>query len=406
MKRKLTLFWVAAALIGGIALSTPTFAGTLTVKGDTEVNMYGFVRAQYSWNTQMTGEPDYSNMPKPDATGQSSPSYKSTYNKTYAASNVLWTRLGVSFKNEDANLNGGIEGDFVHGSDFRMRKAYITHKIGKVNILIGQNYIVEVVNQSISAVNDTPVGFNNKIKRVPQVQIRTKFDMGSAELDVAAALEYGAKEAVKRGTNSKFSQTMYVDRVAVPYPAVNLTLHFDTGFGSPSKIYVYGSAIPVYMTTSDKTSVVDKSETSYAFGAGFKIPVSRATIAVNYIYTNGAEGYSGATDFAPASYYYTRGDIKKTTSNAFNINAVVPLVKNLKIGTEYDFAEFKNDDAFNAAEPKVYTYLGKIDIKTTKYTKLTLEYRYVEAKNFDVIKGVNDDKFDGNQIFAIYKYVF
>ena len=407
MKKRLVSFSVALALIGGIiSASTPVSAGNVTVKGDTQVNLYGFVRAQYSWNTQMTNCPDFSNMPKPDADQTSSQFYKSTYDKTYATSNALWTRLGLTFKNEDANLIGGIEGDFVHNSNFRLRKAYITHRLGKFHILIGQNFIVEKVNQSISAVNDTPVGFNNKIKRVPQVQVGAKIDLGNAEFDIAAAFEYGAKEAVKTGTDSKFSQKMYVDRVVIPYPAAEAELHFNTGFGAPAKVYAYGSIIPVYMSTSDKISVTDKSETSYAFGAGFKIPVSTAAFGANYIYTDGAEGYAGATDYAPASYYYTKGNINKTTSNAFNINAAASMTPDVRISGEYDYAEFKNNEAFNGLKPKVYTYLGKIDVKTTKYTKLTLEYRYVEAKDFDVIKNINDDSFSGSQVFAIYKYVF
>ena len=51
----------------------------------------------------------------------------------------------------------------------------------------------------------------------------------------------------------------------------------------------------------------------------------------------------------------------------------------------------------------VYTYLGNVKIKTTKYTTLTLEWRHVKAKNFDVV-GAGDDDMSGDQVYAIYKY--
>ena len=409
MKRKLVSFSVAAALIGGIAMSTPALAGTVTLKGDTQATMYGFVQTLYSWYNQTEGDPDHYNMPIRDAVNSDSKIYKATYNKTQSDAYALKSRIGFSFKNSDANVKGRIEGDFkTSGSSFRLRRAYVKHNFNNFYLLLGQEWVLEDMEPIIGAADCFPAGFNNAV-RVPQIQIGTQLDMGSAELDTAFAFEYEAQKQVKTGTdtNSLSSQTMHVNRITIPGLAARAVLKFDTGFGSPAKFYAWGSVIPVYMTTSDKTSNIDESETSYAFGTGIKIPVSMVTVGLNYNYTNGATGYAGLSNYSPASYYYTKDSVKKTTSNAFNIQAVASIMPDIKIGGEYDYVEFKNDDAFNGTKPKVNTYVGNVIIKTTKYTKLTLEYRHIKAKDFDVIKGAKgDDSFSGDQIYAIYKYAF
>ena len=84
MKKRLISLVAAAALVGGISVASAPAAkaGSVTVKGDTQVQLYGFVWAEYSWNKQMAGNPDFSNMPNPKPEDDDTKLYKDTYDKT------------------------------------------------------------------------------------------------------------------------------------------------------------------------------------------------------------------------------------------------------------------------------------------------------------------------------------
>lgn len=397
MRKKLILLATAASLIcSTAAVSTPAYADTVTVKGNTQVTMYGFVRSVFSWNKQMSNDPDRSNMPMQDATATSSALYQQTYNKTESDANSLWSRIGFAFKNKDANLSGKIEGDFAHSSNFRLRLAYVKHSFDNFYIILGQDWILEEMHPSIDPTPHVVAGFDEDPKRQSQVQIGSKIDMGSANIDIAFAFEYGAKIVVGKE----------VDRVTMPYPVARAILKFDTSFGSPARFYAWGNIIPTYITIGTLT---DKSETSYVFGTGIKIPVSIVTVGANYNYTYGAVGYAGLTSLSPDSWYNVNGSAKATKSNAFNVNATIKPIPSVTVGAEYDWVEFQNDNAFtNNDKPKVDTYLGQVKIKATKYTTLTLEYRHIKAKYFNTIPKINvsDNDFSGDQVFAMCKYAF
>ncbi len=410
MKKRLISLVAAAALVGGVAVAgAPQVAkaGTVTVKGDTQATLYGFVWAEYNWINQATGDADHSNMPIPDNDGY-------LYDKTKAETSVGVTRIGFAFKNEDANLEGRIEGGFFHeGNNFRLRRAYVQHNFDNFYVLIGQEWILEENFASISAGFTAPAGFDEGILRVPQLRIGTNIDLGSANLDLALAFEWGNKAAVSSSDQEKPTTTGYVstsvDRYTFPTTAARAVLHFETGFGAPAKIYAWGSITPVYVTADNTTysNYTDQSETSYAFGAGVKVPVSMFTLGGNFQYSDGATNYAGLSDYQPASYYVNaNGDDEDTEMYAFNINATVSPMPCLTVGGEYDYVEFKNDSVFDGTKPKVHTFVGNVKIDTTKYTTLTLEWRHFKAKDFDATGLVSDDDFSGDQFYALYMYKF
>jgi len=411
MKKRLISLVAAAALVGGVAVAgAPQVAkaGTVTVKGDTQATIYGFVWANYGWINQMTGDPDSSNMPLPDASASSSKLYQDTYDETKAYANILTTRLGFTFKNEDANLNGRLEMDFWGGGggSLRVRRAYVQHNFDNFYVLIGQEWILEEMFSSISAGFTAPAGFDEIILRVPQIRVGTSLDLGSASLDLALALEYEGARAVRSASTGVNGYTpASVDRVTFTTVAGRAILHLDTGFGAPARLYAWGAVIPVYMYANNNYS--DESETSYAFGAGVKVPVSMFTIGGNFQYSDGATNYAGLSDYQPASYYVnSNGDSEDTEMYAWNVNLTVTPMPCVTVGGEYDYVEFKNDDVFNGTKPDVKTFVGNVKIKTTKYTTLTLEWRHVKAEDFDVTGLTNDDDFSGDQYYALYKYNF
>ena len=443
-KRLLSTAAIAVAL--GLA-SFQSHASTVTLKGSTQATLYGFAYAEFAWDNQMTNIPDLSNMPKTDPNSlskYSTPLYKSTYDETEASAESFMTRLGLKFTNSDANLKGKLEGDFKGGSgsskgNFRMRQAWVEHKLGSFNVLIGQAYILEEMHSSISMGDDAPGGFNIPFHRVPVVELSLSIDLGSADLDLALAFEWSNSKAATSGKDTK-NTVLSVDRYVFPTTAARAVLHFDTGFGAPAKFYAWGSVIPVYVSNKayknidpkDNTTayyyfdentgtaklndeyknldikagqlVSDKSETSYAFGVGVKVPVSMVTIGSNFQYSDGATDYAGLTDYEPASYYLnSSGDVEKTQMYAWNINATVSPTSYITVGAEYDYAKFDNDVL--PSDPKVETVVGNVKIKTTKVTSLGIEWRHVKAKNFDVV-GAGDNDFSGDQVYAVYKYKF
>ena len=415
MKKRLISLVAAAALVGGVAvIGAPQVAkaGTVTVKGDTQATLYGFVWAEYGWTNKIApgafGKKgaDYSNMPMPS----DYPDYN--YAKKTATNADAWvSRIGFAFKNEDANLTGRIEGGFFHGTNFRLRRAYVEHHFNNFDVLIGQEWILEENFASISAAFTPPAGWDEGILRVPQIRVSTKLDLGSATLDLALALEWGNKDAVTSSDQKNLNgyASMTVNRVTFPTTALRGVLHFDTGFGAPAKIYGWGAIIPVKLTSDNLTASneQDKSKTAYALGGGVSVPVSMVIVGANVQYSKGATNYAGLTFAQPASYYTKNGDTKATKMLAWNINAVISPMPNVSFGGEYDYVQFKNDDAFaSSTKPKVETVVGQVRFKPTKYTSLTLEWRHIKAKNFDVTGLTTDDNFKGNQVFALCMYKF
>ena len=414
MKRKLVSF-VACASLACFAINIPSAAkaSTLSTKGSTQATIHGFTYAQFAWDKQTTGLPDLSNMPEPDPNSiakYNTPLYKSTYNKVNSQAESWLTRIYLGFKNPDEGLKGLIVGDFKgktsdgNRGSFRMRQAWVEHDLGNFKIRIGKAYILEEMFSSISLASVKPAGFQDiKMKRVPLVRISTSIDLEKANIDLAFALQSGNKLAVSSGKDTK-NNALFVDRYTIPYPAARVVTTFETGFGAPAEVYTWGAVIPVYVSDKNGANVADKSETSYAFGAGLRLPVYMFKFGFNFHHTDGATGYSGLTNFEPASYYLSKsGDIEKTSTNTFNINVVFKPIKSISLGGEYDHVKFNN--SIFPKDPKVETVVGNIKIKTTKVSMLGIEWRHIKAKNFDVV-GAGDNDFSGEQIYAVYKYVF
>ena len=454
MKKRLISLVAAAALVGGVAVAgAPQVAkaGTVTVKGDTQATLYGFVWANYTWANQIagSGNADEENMPLPDTPDvnvKAPKLYNSTYDETKASDSVITTRLGIAFKNEDANLTGRFEGDFWGGghTSLRIRRAYVQHNFDGFYVLVGQEWILEEPFASISAGFTAPAGFDELILRVPQLRVGTNLDLGSANLDLALAFEWSNKKAVSTEDISNLDDGVngylptVVDRYTFPTTAARAVLHFDTGFGAPAKFYAWGAIIPVEVSNAvkvfkddpgnstptyaldSKTGKIvekykvgegdwyaDQSETSYAFGVGVKVPVSMFAIGSNFQYSDGATNYAGLSEYQPASYYVnSKGDDEDTEMYAWNVNLTVTPMPCVTVGGEYDYVEFKNDDVFNGDEPEVETYVGNVNIKTTKYTELTFEWRHIKAKDFDATGLTTDDDFSGDQYYVRYLYKF
>jgi hypothetical protein len=350
----------AAAMVGGIAsITVPAAqAGTVAVKGDTAVNLYGFIRYEAGYTNDMGSF--YDNIP----------AFQST-EKNFE-SNAKITRIGLTFKNADANVSGRIEGDFWHGN-YRLRRAYVQHDFDNFYVKAGQEWGIETIN-TFSAAWVSPAGFNGHI-RMPQVQLGSKFDLGGANLTAKLAFE-----------DANYTGSQYV-RKTVPNIVANISTSFDTGFGKPANVYVWGLATPMKVDYG----MGEKSKTPVAFAAGFVLPVSMVTLEAEYLYGKGLNGLAGS-DYTPASYDST-GNANKFY--AWNVEAKIKPVSCLSIAAGYDYLKFKDDNT------KFQSYFANLAYNTTKYTKLVLEWDHVKAKGFSEVA-----KDKGDRYFLSYTYSF
>ena len=409
MKKRFISLVVAAALVGEVAaVSTPVTAsaGTVAVKGDTKVQIYGFINYMAGWVKKMEGtQAGFINMPD----------LKGTNDNTKFASTTERTRLGLNFKNEDANLTGKFEGDFVGGT-FRLRRAFVKHQFDNFYVLIGQEWGIEEVHRFSDAKN-SPAGFNGHT-RMPQVQIGTNLDLNGATLGLALALEdkdyMGNGKIVVKGADNgiPYTHTYYIGlkkRETMPGIAARANLGINTGFGNPAQVYAWGLAEPVKInvpgTYTDPSLIKEKSEAPVVFGAGFSLPVSMVTVQSEYIYGKGTNKFAGLTaynDDIPSYYADNNGNVKANKFNAFNIEAKVAPMPNVSVAGGYDYLKFTKNVPGGYDKPKVETYFGNIAYNTTKYTKLVLEWDHVKGET----EGNNSSSVDGNMYWLSYTYSF
>ena len=380
MKR---FFSIAAALaiVGGVAISTPTqaTAGTVGVKGDTDVTLYGFIDMTAGWTDKMDSyNAGFTNMPN-----------EKNDDSRYSATDKM-VRVGLTFKNKDACVSGRIEYDFANkgnaGDSTRLRRAYINYGYDNFNILAGQEWGVEEVH-TFSTNWKAIAGFNGNANRYPQVRFSYNFDLGETDLNFNLALED------KDWTNNTVIKRRF------PAIAAKLATKINTGFGKPARVYSFITATPVKIElNSDKND----DKTPVVFGAGFNLPVSMVELQAEYIYSKGATKFAGLTSKTPTSYYVkANGDIEAVKSSAWNIEAKVKPMPKMWLAAGFDYVKFKDTMEY-ANDPKVETIFANIGYKTTKYTVVSLEWIHAKAKHFYK----DDDTVKGNSVFFRYDYKF
>ncbi len=358
MKKRFISLVAAAALVGGIAsVAAPAAnAGTVAVKGDTAVNMYGFIRFEAGYADDMAGS-IYKNVP-----------VKTDSDEEHYQTNAQITRIGFNFKNADANVGGKIEGDFW-GGKFRIRHAYIKHTFDNFFVRIGRYWGIELnAIRTFSPAWVSPAGFNGA-SRAPQVAMGGSFDLGGATLKAQLAFE-------------DVNYTGAIVKKTFPVTAAYVATDIDTGFGKPAEVYALGMLAPVKIATGTGTS----NETGYAYAVGATVPVSMVTIQGEFLYGSGMNGLAGAS-ITPPSYV---GDDSQDFY-AWNVEAKVSPVSCLSIAAGYDYLKFKDADGY-----KMYTIFGNIQYKTTKYTTLKLEWQHADIDGGD----------NGDRYWAAYVYSF
>lgn len=373
-------------------LAPAAFAGTVQTSTDNNISLYGEI-AYYSAWSKKTDFLESNTAFKAQDDSQNKVKYQSYIGKTL---------LGLDIKNKKADLEGKIEGDFdTDGNVFELKYSYVQHNLSSgLFVLIGKTDQIGEANTFSNNYNAT-AGFNGT-DQVTQIRGGSSFDMGAATLTAEIALEDIRDVLIGE------DETNGINRVAFPGIGLKISGEFKTGFGNPARAYTFYE----FQNLKIKNSVIDKEEskTPYVFGAGFNIPVSIAELQAEYICGKGTTNYAGVSSIedglnVPGGYYVKNGKLKARKFYAYNIEASITPTDVLNVYGGYDYVRFKKniEETENTIKDSQTIFAG-INLSTTKFTTLSLEWDHFKTKYYP---NSNKSKTDSaNQVFLTYDYAF
>ncbi len=404
MKKRVISLVAAAALVGGMVAAGTAHAGTVATKGDTNISVYGFVRADFIWSKKMGSNTGwYNNVAKEDSGSGASAARQ---NKTYFKATARWTRIGLKLNTPDIGVSGKIEADFnsdANGkSALRLRKAYLQHDIDNYYVRVGKD--ANFLNQgtyTIITVGMPGFGWSSDNSYfVRKVQAGGTFDLGQVTLIPEVAAQE-MKGYVKTETGG-----LGVNRTTMPGVAGKLTGKIKTYFGSPITVYAgYGyEAVKLNNTTEEKKKHFDIAT------AGVAVPINWITLKADYNYFKGATGMMALNSAAntPPSFYLEGTDVKATKGHSWHVGAKITPVPQFAAWGGYAMTKIKDADKVRAGASKdivkknVAYYIGG-SVKTTKATSIAFEYERPKT-TYQQSSGTKKDK--GSQYSLVFKYNF
>ena len=399
--RKQLISLVAAALVGGMVACGMAHAGTVATKGDTNISIYGFVRADFNWAKKMAGGNSYGANVAEKSTASGAAGAKQ--NKTNFNATLRWTRLGLKLKVPDIGVSGKIETDFAgeSGTDksLRLRKAYLQHNIDNYFIRIGKDD--NLLKQSSFCKNHAGMpGFyvSANLMRVVQLRGGGTFDVGQ----VTFIPELAAQEM-----KSVVKGSIEVNRTTMPGVAGKLTAKVKTFFGSPIKAYVgYG-----YESVKLNVNNEEKEKHPQIVTAGVAVPIQWVTLKGDYNWFKGATGQMGLSPSSkiPPSFYTEGGDVKYTKGHS--VQGEVKITPISQFAAWGGYTETKIDDASKVRASASGNIVKKDEgwfvgagYKTTKVTEIALEYN--RFKTTYQIDSATTRKDKGSQYNLVFTYKF
>ena len=385
MKRGLISLAACAAL-----LAPGAFAGTVQTSTDNDISLYGEITYYSSWSGEKTDFLD------------ANTAYNSGSNKTKYEGYMGTTLLGIDINNKQAGIDGKIEGDFDTGDNtFELTYAYVQHNLDNgLFVLLGKTDQIGEANTFSNNYNAT-AGFNGT-DQITQVRAGGSFDLGSVTLTPEIALE-DIRDVLAGGDNDP-----EVTRTAFPGIGAKLSAEIKTSFGEPARVYAFYETQNLKLW-NEKTSDED-SENPYVWGAGFDLPVSIAEVQAEYLYGKGTTNYAGVLPteglIVPGGYYLDGNDLKARKFYAYNIEASVSPIDILNVYSGYDYVRFKehiSEVGDNTIKDSQTIFAG-INLATTKYTTLSLEWDHYKTKYYPTAN--NSETASANQVFLMYDYAF
>jgi len=414
MKKRVISLVAAAALVGGMVAAGTAHAGTVATKGDTNISVYGFVRADFTWSKKMGSNTGYYNNVAYENTSGTAVK-KAQQNKTYFKATGRWTRIGLKLNTPDIGVSGKIEADFAgkSGTDksLRLRKAYLQHDIENYYIRVGKD--ANFLNQgtyTIMPIGMAGFGFSsNDSYFVRKVQAGGTFDLGQVTLIPEIAAQEMKGYVVGNSTDVP-TGGLNVNRTTMPGVAGKLTAKIKTYFGSPITVYGgYGyEAVKLAKTSEEKKKHFDIAT------AGVAVPINWITLKADYNYFKGATGMMAlnAKTYTPPSFYQESGtgDVKATKGYSWHVGAKVTPIPQFAAWGGYAMTKIKDADKVRAGTgvnkdivKKNEAYYVGASYKTTKATSIAFEYERPKT-TYQQSSGTKKDK--GSQYSLVFKYNF
>ncbi len=392
MKKGLISFAVCATL-----LAPNTFAKTVQTSTDNSVSLYGEIKYYVGWTkqTDFMGNTAY----KSNSTALAE---KDSQNKTKYDSYIGSTTIGIDIENKAVNLEGKIEGDFSNDGDvFGLTYAYVQHNLDNgLFVLIGKTD--QIGEENTLSNNDNAVAGFNGTDQVVQVRLGGSFDLGSITFTPEIALE-----DIKDILIGK-DETNYVNRTAFPGIGAKISIDFETGFGDPAKVYGFCEFQNLKIVNNSTNE--EKSKTPYVYGVGFDLPIDIAEIQAEYLHGKGTTNYAGIEATGdlqvPGGYYNEDNELKARKFDAYNIEVSISPTDIFNIYSGYDYVRFKKHirEIGDNAVKNTQTVFGGINLTTTKYSTLSLEWDHFKTEYYP---SVGDSETDSaNQLFLLYDYAF
>jgi hypothetical protein len=378
MKKRSISLVAAAALVGGMAYGTAQ-AGTMTTSGDTNISVYGEVRADFVWSKKMNEMPLWSNVALED---QGSGAAAAKQNKTNFGSTANLTTVGLELKNEDIGVSGCIEASFDEDNDvLNLKQAFLQHDFENYFVLIGKtDYLLA---QEHSSINDAGIaGINSTPDLIPQLRLGGEFDLGTVTLipEIAVA---DVKDDEVVGDSSE-PEGVGVNRTTMPGVAGKLTASIKTFFGEPINVYGGYSWEQVKLDADGE----EKKKSPQVATAGVSVPISWMTLSANYNYMKGATGFSGLDSTPPSYYVNGSGDVEEIKGHGWNIEANLTPIEQASIWGGYsevkfnDIGDLYTDGSFDDEEvvKKNSEYYIGASYALSEVTTISAEYDHFKTK--------------------------
>lgn len=348
-----------------------------TVKSNTEITLYGNVRADASY--QFKGPNSMYNLISAvplegtEAERKNSDKFQSTLNAT---------RFGLNFKTPisgDHNLGGKLEMDFFGGAGrdtFRIRHAYLTYD----DWLVGQTWSNFNALEYFPETVDASLSVGGSLTRVPQIKYTVPVDQ---KLNLAFSLEDSKAETVTTAGTQNFT-TDPDAKLKLPSATGRINYKFDNGSALSGRAFL-----------TQKATNHEGNDDFLAWGAalGGKYQVTDSTL-LRFDY-NHIKGDTKNVLWSNMAYVFDQnGKMRANEFDVLTLGITQKISPKLRSTLGMGYMKAKDDNAFatlvkdvttqNESLKEAWINMFYTPVKTLNFG---VEYMYGERKTFNDLTG-------------------
>ena len=348
-----------------------------TVKSNTEITLYGNVRADASY--QFKGPNSMYNLISAvplegtEAERKNSDKFQSTLNAT---------RFGLNFKTPisgDHNLGGKLEMDFFGGAGrdtFRIRHAYLTYD----DWLVGQTWSNFNALEYFPETVDASLSVGGSLTRVPQIKYTVPVDQ---KLNLAFSLEDSKAETVTTAGTQNFT-TDPDAKLKLPSATGRINYKFDNGSALSGRAFL-----------TQKATNHESNDDFLAWGAalGGKYQVTDSTL-LRFDY-NHIKGDTKNVLWSNMAYVFDQnGKMRANEFDVLTLGITQKISPKLRSTLGMGYMKAKDDNVFatlvkdvttqNESLKEAWINMFYTPVKTLNFG---VEYMYGERKTFNDLTG-------------------